>query len=76
MVCHTANVPSVLTMMDELVAPVLHNKLPGAVVDNVDVPLQLFTTFTTGVAGTDVGVLITASVCEDGHPAAFLAVTL
>jgi hypothetical protein len=30
---------------------VLHNNVPDAVVDNVDVPLQLFTTFTVGVAG-------------------------
>ena len=28
-----------------------HNNVPAAVVDNVDVPLQLFTTFTEGVAG-------------------------
>ena len=29
----------------------LHNNVPKAVVDNVDVPLQLFTTFTEGVDG-------------------------
>ena len=28
-----------------------HNNVPDAVVDIVDVPLQLFTTFTVGVAG-------------------------
>jgi hypothetical protein len=31
--------------------PVLHNKVPVAVVDNVEVPSQLFTTFTTGAVG-------------------------
>ena len=44
-----------LTVMDEVVAPVLHNNVPDAVVDKVDVPLQLFTTVTTGVAGTAFG---------------------
>jgi hypothetical protein len=44
-------------VIDEVVAPVLHSKLPpdGAVVDKVEVPLQLFTTVTTGVAGTALG---------------------
>lgn len=37
-------------MIKDPVEPVLHNKLPAAVVDKVDVPLQLFTTFTIGVA--------------------------
>jgi hypothetical protein len=43
--------------MDEVVAPLLHNTLPpeGIVVDKTDVPLQLFTTVTTGVAGTAFG---------------------
>jgi hypothetical protein len=30
---------------------VLHNKVPVAVVVNVEVPSQLFTTFTTGAVG-------------------------
>jgi hypothetical protein len=34
--------------MDEAVAPELHNNVPVAVVDKVDVPLQLFTTFMVG----------------------------
>ena len=34
--------------MGEVVAPVLHNKVPVAVVERVDVPLQLFTTVTPG----------------------------
>ncbi len=45
-------------MIEEVVAPVLHNKLPpdgAAVLVNVDVPLQLFTTVTTGVDGTALG---------------------
>ena len=33
----------------------LHNNVPNAVVDNVDVPLQLFTTFTIGVVGVVFG---------------------
>jgi hypothetical protein len=41
--------------MDEVVAPVLHNNVPDAVVDNVDVLSQLFTTFTEGVAGVVFG---------------------
>jgi hypothetical protein len=31
--------------------PVLHNKVPVADVVNVEVPSQLFTTFTTGAVG-------------------------
>ncbi len=37
--------------MVEVVSFVLHNNVPLAVVDNVDVPLQLFTTLTVGVDG-------------------------
>ena len=38
--------------MDEVVCPPgLHNKVPGAVVDNTELP-QLLVTTTTGVAGT------------------------
>jgi hypothetical protein len=67
--------PLVLTVIDEPVAPVLHNRAPLAVVDNVDVPLQLLTAMTSGVDGTDDGALITATVCVDTHPPPFLAVT-
>lgn len=45
-------------MIVEPVAPVLHNRFPPAVVDMVDVPLQLFTTDTTGVDGVVFGVAI------------------
>ena len=38
-------------MIDEVVAAVLHNKVPVSVVDKVDVPLQLSNTFTVGVVG-------------------------
>ena len=41
--------------MDEVIAPLLHNKVPAAVVDKTEVPLQLFTTVTTGVAGIAFG---------------------
>lgn len=42
-----------LTVIDELFDPVLHNKL-DPLVDNVEVP-QLFTTVTTGAAGMALG---------------------
>ena len=35
-------------------APVLHNKLPPALVDNVELP-QLLVTFTTGADGIAIG---------------------
>ena len=44
--------------MEGVVAPVLHNRVPAAVVDKVDVPLQLLTTVTTGVAGTAFGAAV------------------
>lgn len=37
--------------MDEVEAPVLQSNDPAAVVDSVEVPSQLFTTFTAGVDG-------------------------
>jgi hypothetical protein len=43
-----------LTFMDEVVAPVLHNNVPVAVVDKVDAP-QLLATFIEGVAGVVFG---------------------
>ena len=39
------------TVIEGVVALVLHNKLPVAVVESVDVPLQLSSTVTTGAAG-------------------------
>ena len=39
-----------LTVIDGVIAPVDHNKVPDAVIDNTELA-QLFTTFTKGVAG-------------------------
>ena len=58
-VCVTVYVPAMLTMIEDVVSFVLHNKVPEAVVDKVDVPLQLFVTLTTGV-GTTSGCAIVA----------------
>jgi putative N-acetylmannosamine-6-phosphate epimerase len=57
-VCVTVYVPAVLTIMEEVFAPVLHNKVPDAVVDKVVEPLQLLTTFTIGVAGVAFGAAV------------------
>jgi hypothetical protein len=43
--------------MEAVVAPLLHNKVPEAVVDKVEVP-QLFTTVTTGVVGNATGAAV------------------
>ena len=40
-----------------MVAPVLHNNVPVAEVDNTELP-QLFTTFTTGVTGAALGAAV------------------
>ena len=52
------NVPPLNTVIDALEEPVLHSKLPPAFVDRVEVPLQLFTTVTTGVAGVVLGAAV------------------
>jgi len=44
-------VPELFTLIDDVVAVVLHNNIPDADVDNVDVPSQLLTTLTDGVDG-------------------------
>jgi hypothetical protein len=49
--------------MLDVVAPLLHNKVPGAVVDNVEVPSQLSTTVTDGAVGAVCG----AAVPEPGR---------
>jgi hypothetical protein len=54
-VCVTVYVPAVFTVIELTVALLLHNNDPVAVVVNVEVPLQLFTTVTSGVEGTDLG---------------------
>ncbi len=50
--------PAVVTVIDGVVALLLHNNVPVAVVDNVEVPSQLLTTVTTGVAGIDLGAAV------------------
>ena len=47
--------PAVVTVMDEVVAPLLHNKEPVKdVAVNIELP-QLFTTVTTGAVGIAFG---------------------
>ena len=43
--------------MEVLVSPVLHNKVPEAVVDNTELP-QLFITVTPGVEGVAIGAAV------------------
>ncbi|MDO6392154.1 hypothetical protein Q4E40_18610 [Pontibacter sp. BT731] len=62
----TVYVPADATVIEAVVSPVLHKSEPEAVVDNVEVPLQLLTTVTTGVAG----------VVQTGAYAAVKVVTL
>ena len=47
-----------LTVIVELVFPLLHINDPVAEVDNVDVPLQLFVTVTSGVEGMSFGAAV------------------
>jgi hypothetical protein len=54
----TVKLPAVLTVMADVFAPLLHSKVPVAVVDSVDVPSQLFTTDTTGIAGAFLGAAV------------------
>ena len=54
----TVYVPAVFTVIPEVVAPVFHNNVPVAAVVNVDVPLQLSTTVTTGAAGVVFGAAV------------------
>ena len=51
-------VPVLLTEIDVAVPPVLHNNVPNADVDNVEVPSQLFTTFTEGAVGVVFGAAV------------------
>ena len=53
----TVYVPALLTVIDEEVSVVLHNNVPDADVDKLDVP-QLFVTFTVGAAGVDFGAAV------------------
>ena len=54
-VCVTEYVPAVVTVMDEVVAPLLHNKEPvNDVAVNIELP-QLFSTVTPGADGISFG---------------------
>ena len=57
-VCVTVYVPALLTVIDEEVSVVLHNNVPVAEVESVEVPLQLFTTFTVGGVGVVFGAAV------------------
>jgi hypothetical protein len=50
-VCVSVYVPALFAFIDDVVSVVLHNNIPDAVVDKVDVPSQLLTTLTVGVDG-------------------------
>ena len=50
----------------------LHSNDPAADVDNVDVPLQLFTTFTVGVKG--VAFIVKCNVTTLSQPPTFVNV--
>jgi hypothetical protein len=63
-------------MINDPVPPVLHNKLPVAAVDNMEVPSQLLTTVTTGAAGTAGAALIVTVLPFETHDAAFFTVTV
>ncbi len=67
-VCVTVYVPAEETVMDAVVALLLHNNVPAAVVDKVDVPLQLSTTVTAGVDGILFTVATTAVLGVDTQP--------
>ena len=58
--------------MVKVVSFVLHNNVPDAVVDNIDVPLQLFAAFTVGVDG--VALLVKCNVTTLSHPLTFVNV--
>ncbi len=51
-------IPDVLTDIDAVVAPVLHNNDPAAAVENVEVPSQLSVTVTTGARGAVFGAAV------------------
>ena len=51
----TVYVPEVFTVIVEVFAPVLHNNVPVALVDKVEVPSQLSVTLIDGAAGVVFG---------------------
>jgi hypothetical protein len=56
-VLFTVKVPAVVTVIESVVAPLLHNIVPPAGIDKTELP-QLFTTVTTGVCGSAFGAAI------------------
>jgi len=73
-VCVTVYIPGADTDVDAVVAPLLHNNDPGAVVDNKDDP-QLLTTVTTGVAGIVLGAEVSLPA-PLVHPLAVVCLTV
>jgi len=53
-VAFTVYEPAEVTVIEEVVAPLLHSNVPAAVVESTEFP-QLFTTVTTGVEGVVFG---------------------
>ncbi len=53
-----------LTDIDAVVAPVLHNKDPDAAVESVEVPSQLSVTVTTGAVGVGFTVIVALALFE------------
>ena len=62
-----------ITVIEELVSPVLHNKAPVAAVVKIEVP-QLFATVICGVATTPGSVVLPVTIVE--HPLASVTVKL
>ena len=54
----TVYVAALLTVIVDVVAPVLHNRFPAALVESVEAPLQLFTTVTKGAAAVFFGAAV------------------
>jgi hypothetical protein len=71
-VCVSVYVPALFTLIDDVVSVVLHNNIPDAVVDKVDVPSQLLTTLTVGVDG--VVLIVKDKVCTESQPATLVKV--
>jgi hypothetical protein len=57
-------------LIEEHAVEVVHNNVPAAVVDNVDVPLQLSTSATTGADG--IGLMVRFQVTALSQPAALV----
>jgi len=58
-VCLTVYVVAVVTLIEEVVAPVLHSNVPVADVERIDEPSQLLVTVTSGAGGTVFGAAVT-----------------